>query len=173
MRMELKQAAGPVRRVLGAAALIVAAGALSGCETPGAAAPAPEPAPAPAAEGDASPTPQQVSAPAPREPAAPRAPELPKVDALNLNVVYLERLLVPAGSSFAITVTDAGGGATTTLPSQEGPPYAVTVPLRSDASYPMTVDVVLTSTLGHTLSGSVQLDAAPSGAVEVLIRTST
>jgi len=158
------------------AGLAVAVGGLAGCAmplTPFAGQSEPEIA---TSEGDAVP----AAARPPARAIAPRSPSVVASDpagiateaqiVLPLQVSYLERLFVPRGSEFEITVTDAAGAETvTTALSEAGPPYALSVPVAADAAYPLTVDVVLRSRVGHVLSGQGAVAAAPAGPVEIRI----
>ncbi|WP_136657359.1 DUF4175 domain-containing protein [Nitratireductor sp. XY-223] len=100
--------------------------------------------------------------------------EVTGTDAVQLSIIYRERLLVPQGSTFTITVTGAGATKPTVEVSttKAGPPYAVSVPVSDDVTYPLKIDVQLKSTYGHTLKGSGTVREKSSEPVEILISTS-
>ncbi len=99
-----------------------------------------------------------------------RPPEAPARTNLDLNVSYMVRILVPAGSELSLRAQGAGDAppALKTVKIESGPPYSVSLPVQSGAAaYPMEVTATLTSTIGHVLSGAITLSAPPTGPVEI------
>lgn len=103
------------------------------------------------------------------------ASEAPAPDRrMGVTATYRERILVPTGSTLTLRADPANGGAPaiTTLRTQSGPPYALTLPVSTGpAAYPMTVEVTLTSSIGHVLRGGVVLDTFPAEPVDIVMRT--
>ncbi|KUF09642.1 hypothetical protein AVJ23_15895 [Pseudoponticoccus marisrubri] len=88
----------------------------------------------------------------------------------DLQVNFLERLLVPAGSTMSLKLTAADAAVTHSLVTQNGPPYDVRLPVPEDFAFPAILDVILTSLDGHTLAGSLDLSERPSEPVEINIQ---
>ena len=107
--------------------------------------------------------------------AAPLTPSIiPKREDIALAITYMERILVPVGSTLTVRADGAGSGPPSIKSTkvQAGPPYDMTLPVDIDAgAYPMTVQATLTSTIGHVLTGAVTLSAPPVGVVDITLRT--
>lgn len=102
--------------------------------------------------------------PAAKKPVAKRTKSRqPRASALNLSITYLARVAVPAGSDIKIDVSSSGGRAiasSTFKTRSETPPYAVAIDLPSRPQMPLKINVVLSSSFGHKLSGSATVSSA-------------
>lgn len=99
-------------------------------------------------------------------------PVTPAKQDLSLNVLYYVRVMVPVGSDLTVRADSASGGAPSikSVKTEGGPPYAVEIPVSAaDDAFPMTVDAVLESSIGHVLEGSVTLDEAPAKPIEIVL----
>lgn len=129
------------------------------------------PQPAPAVSAQTVSTSTASTAPATRS-----AMTLAKRENIALNVLYLERILVPVGSDLIVRAEGDGSGPPSVKSTkvQSGPPYDVSLPVDTgEGAYPMTVQATLTSTIGHVLSGSVTLTEKPNGPVEIIMQTTS
>lgn len=86
----------------------------------------------------------------------------------QFSVSYRERLFVPDGSSLRVQI---GNGQSFSTLTDGGPPYLVTIPIASVETYPVKITATLDSTYGHTLSGNILLQSAPSAPVPLRIST--
>lgn len=89
---------------------------------------------------------------------------------IDLSVTYLVRLLVPAGSKLEVQARGPGGTVTRSVyTGRNGPPYAISLPVGADATYPMTITATLQSTAGHVLRGEAELAGMPEDTVEIVM----
>lgn len=93
---------------------------------------------------------------------------------LDLNVFYLQRILVPAGSKLTLSLTGKGISkpVVQTSLSKGGPPYKLQMQVPKGAEYPLTVDVLLESSIGHKFSGRGVVQKKPSSSFEIIISPS-
>jgi hypothetical protein len=82
----------------------------------------------------------------------------------QLELIYLERILVPKGSQLNVHIEDANRHVVfdaTTTTEHDAPPYIVPVRICGGATFPLKIDTVLVSRLGHRFSQSTALGQLP------------
>lgn len=92
--------------------------------------------------------------------------------ALKLEVTYVVRLLVPAGSDLTVDAFDKDGKviASTTIKT---PSTDATIPVELDigggAAFPLRIDAKLESGFGHLLTGTQTIEAETQGPVKLAL----
>ena len=79
----------------------------------------------------------------------------------QLELIYLERILVPKGSQLKVHIEDADGRVafdTTMTTEHDAPPYIVPIRICGGATFPLKIDTVLESRFGPRFSQSTALD---------------
>jgi hypothetical protein len=90
----------------------------------------------------------------------------PIVLSIRLELMYLERILVPRGSQLIVRVENAAGQIVfdeTTATERDGPPYIVAVEIRRAVTFPLRIAATLVSRLGPRFSESTTLAQAEAG----------
>lgn len=90
---------------------------------------------------------------------------------IDISVTYFEATLVPPGSELMVVATDATGQtiAERVIKTEAAQPFGMTLPLSPDASFPVRLNVRLTSTLGGVLGGQISLPSLPTGVTEIAV----